>query len=116
MTDNWGAFVLIVPPISVEGFDQTVAAFLQEKQCNDWWHWLPDVWIVIDPHGRNTGWWYDEISRVLFQGTRTYFLLMECSGRWCGNLHPEAVKWMMDRFGGHYVALPPPALPVGIGK
>jgi hypothetical protein len=87
--------------IVVDGIDNTQRTLMHswvKSVTDNWWHQLPDVWIVL---GREPGYWRDGLQPFAMDATKILVLaLKETRGhRWATHRVPSA-EWFGEHFPG----------------
>jgi len=61
-----------------------------------WWHWIPGVWLIVDPEQR----WTTESLRDLvlgfIPGGNVVALELQDAGNWSSSSPKEGLEWMYD--------------------
>lgn len=74
---------------------------LVEGNSGDWWHWLEDVWLVLDPdQSHTTKWWRSRILETVGEVRGQALLIFQIppGSPISGFTNPGAVEWFAEKW------------------
>jgi hypothetical protein len=77
---------------SINDFQRGQVHQIVKSNTERWWHWFPDVWIVVADRG--TEFWRDLIGEVVPTVGSGSVLVMHVDARWAGFGTPEEFAWL----------------------